>query len=355
MAPERPDLSQASPAIRAYIEELEAELRRYRQPRQTHGYMTPPPETRGEEVESPGVSEPPTTLNLVTASALGAIKRSPRHLYLRQRRGGMGVFDLETRGDDTPALLAIADESQSLLIFTNWARVFRLPVSKLAESAVHARGESLSERLDFEPGETPVCLLPAQASGYVALVSQSGMVRCLRHHLFGEYLKPGTVLFNPHENGQLVTACWSPGDGDLLLVTRAGLAIRFSEKQIPPKGETGIRLSADDQVAAITPVDEDSSVFILGADGKGALRLMKGFAPNKSPGGSGKLAMKAGKVAAALTVEPGDDVFILTRLGKLIRFHADEVAASEGVVQGVNCISLRADEVVYAARGAPLP
>ena len=358
---ERPDLSFVSPEVRRYIEELETELKRYQIHKESRatlkvlarqGPLTYEPEP--VENDSTGISESPNSLNFVTVSVLGMIKRTPRHSYLCQRRGGMGIFDLDTHDDDQPAIITIADESQSLLIFTNLARVFRLPLSKLAESPIRARGETLVERLSLELGEHPVSILPDQAVGLVALVSQSGMVRCLRHHLFGDYLKPGTVLFNIRENGPLTTAGWISGDADLFLATRNGLAIRFPTKLIPPKGEIGIRLSAEDEVIAITEVDDDSSVFILGADGKGTLRLMTGFAPNKSAGGSGKHAMKTNRISAAVKVEPQDDLFIISQLGKLIRFHADEVASSEGVVLGVHVINLRADEAVAAVKGAPI-
>jgi hypothetical protein len=101
MRPERPDLSGVDAKILAYIEALEAELGR-RAP------VTPRVEVL-DTSEPPNPTEPPTTLNLITASAGGAIKRTPRHFYTRQRRGGMGIFDLETGPGDAPTLLAIAD------------------------------------------------------------------------------------------------------------------------------------------------------------------------------------------------------------------------------------------------------
>jgi DNA gyrase subunit A len=353
----RPDLSRVDPAIREYIEALEAEIQRFSRhvPKES-----PKPVQSVETEELPPVSEvlepsePPTTLNVVTASLRGVIKRTPRHLYLRQRRGGMGIFDLETHSEDNPAFLAIADEAQSLLIFTNYARVYRLPVNKLPESPVRSRGQALDERLLLEPDERPAAILPDQASGYVALVSQSGVVRCLRHHLFGEYMKPGTALFNIKESGPLAAACWTPGDAELLITTQNGLAIRFGEKLIPPRGALGIRLSAGDAVVGVTSVDDSSRVFILSSEGKGTLRLMSGFAPNKAPGGSGKVVMKAERIVAAFSVEPVDDIFVISHLGKIIRLKSEEVASSEGAIQGVYCINLRGDETTGAVRSIPV-
>lgn len=294
------------------------------------------------------ISEPPTTVNVITVSTEGIVKRTPRHLYTRQRRGGMGVFDLETSSNDCPHLLTTVDEANSLVILTSMARAFRLPINKLSESPVHARGEALNARIPLEPEEKIAAILPEQATGYVAMVSQSGMVRSLRHHLFGEYLRPGTSVYNYREFGPLAAACWTPGDADLVIATKKGLAIRFSEKLIPPQGIRGIRVEAGDQAVAITSVFSDSGVFFLGNDGKGTIRQMAAFNPNKSPGGSGKYAMKTDRLVTALTIDQVKDIFIISRLGKIIRFSSDEVPATEGVVQGVNCISLRGDECMAA-------
>ena len=84
----------------------------------------------------------------------------------------------------------------------------------------------------------------------------------------------------------------------------------------------------------------------MGGDGRGTVRLMDGFTPNKSPGGSGKIAFKGEKVIGAMAVTPESDAFIISRLGKIIRFKASEIPPKEGVVQGVNCMSLRGDECV---------
>jgi len=346
---ERPDLTDLDPRVRAYIEALEVELKRF-SPHQEQI-------TTAVELEVSDPTELPTTLQLVTISRQGFIKRTPRHLYARQRRGGMGIFDLETQADDYPAFLSIADEAQSLLIFSNFARVFRLAVNKIPESPVRNRGITLQEWLQFEPDERVAAVLPDQATGYVAMVSQNGAVRSLRHHLFGNYMRPGTVFLNIKETGPLAAACWTPGGGDLVIATSKGQAIRFSEKLIPPKGEQGIRLAEDDSIIAVTHVKAENAVFLAGSDGKGTRRLMAGFTPNKSPGGGGKTALKVEKIKliAAFMVEATDDIFMISRLGKIIRYHADEVPETEGVVQGVTCMALRSDEVIAAVRCFPAP
>jgi DNA gyrase/topoisomerase IV subunit A len=85
---------------------------------------------------------------------------------------------------------------------------------------------------------------------------------------------------------------------------------------------------------------------VFGAGGKGAVRLMSGFRSNKAPGAGGKAALKTDRLVGAAVVGENDDVFAISRLSKIIRFLAAEVPPKEGVVQGVNCMALRADEAV---------
>jgi DNA gyrase subunit A len=261
----------------------------------------------------------------------------------------MGVFGLETPENDPPAFLTIADESQHLILVTNQARAFRLPVSALPESPVHSRGQSLEERLRLNPDERLALILPDQGGTYFALLSQRGHIHWMAGHLLGEKLLPGTALYEVEKLGPPAAACWTPGDGDLFIATRQGRAIRFATRQVPMRGCLGIRLDRDDVAVAVTAVRPDSGVFLLSADGRGTIRLMSGFRANKSPGSGGKVAIKTDHLVSAAAVSDTDDLFLASRLGKIIRFQATEIPPKEGVVQGVNCMALRADETTVAA------
>jgi DNA gyrase subunit A len=335
---ERPDLSGVDPALRAYVEALEAELARVRRPERASA------EALLASLPSEP-SEPPTTRNLITISAGGVVKRTLRHLYDRQHRGGMGIFDLETSEADPPALLTIADQSQALVVITDQGRAFRLPVAELPESPVHGRGQSLAQRLSWLGGERPAVAFPDSGGTFLVLVTRRGQVRRMRYHYFGSSLLPGTLLHDIKEGGAPAATCWTSGENELFIVTRKGDAIRFAERQIPVRGCLGIRVDPDDAVVGVATVQPTGGVFLIGADGKGTIRLMEGFTANKAPGAGGKVSMKTDQMIGAVAVAENEDLFIISQLGKIIRFRADEVPAKEGVVQGVNCMSLRADEV----------
>ena len=188
-------------------------------------------------------------------------------------------------------------------------------------------------------------MLPSRETGNIAILSERGYVRLLRHNYVGEKMRPGTPLFDVGRFGPVATANWSSGEDELFIATKLGKGIRFREKMVHTNGSLGIRLDRNDDVVAITGVTENSGVLVMGADGKGTIRLMEGFAANKAPGSGGKTAMKTDHLIGAMTVKESDDIFAISRLSKIIRFQAIEIPPKTGVVQGVNCMSLRADEV----------
>ncbi len=264
----------------------------------------------------------------------------------------MGVFDLETAEPDPPTLLTLVDEEDYFLLFTGSGRAFRLPVTTLAAAPVRANGEFLAAKLDLRPEEKIVALLPDQGGEYAALVSQRGWVQRVHNNYLGKSLLPGMTFHNIKNGGALTAACWTSGNGDLLIVTRAGKGIRFAERHVHARGCLGLRVDVDDAVVGVTAVSNSSDVFLLSHDGKGTIRQMRGFRANKAPGAGGKIVMKTDGLVTAVTVTASNDLFIVSQSGKIIRFQTNEVPEKEGVVQGVNCMGLRNDVATAVAVAA---
>lgn len=327
---ERPDLSQVTAEVRAYIEALEAQL-------------ATRPSAESSKRASPTPNEPETTLNLLSLSQHGRGKRTPRHLYGRQNRAGMGVFDLESGEGDFAAQLTIADAAADVLLLTNYGRAFRLPASAWPQTAVRASGQAITEQLPLRDNERIAGMLPADAGKYLIMVSQRGWVQRIAASYVGPSLLNGMSFHNVKEGGLITAVCWTAGDGQLFIATRQGKAIRFNESQISVRGGLGLRVDLQDEVVAVTAVYDHSQILLLTADGKGTLRHMSTFMANKAPGAGGKAAMKTDSLLAAFTVSENDDLFMIAQSGKMIRFAVADVPAKEGAVQGVNCMSLRND------------
>ncbi|MCZ7667931.1 MAG: hypothetical protein M5U34_12425 [Chloroflexi bacterium] len=173
-------------------------------------------------------------------------------------------------------------------------------------------------------------MLPADEGQTIAIASQRGWLRTIPAARLNRNLIPGTSFFDVQQGGQVTTACWIYGDDDLFMATRQGKAIRFSAQQVHKSGSLGLRVDVGDQVVAITAVTNESGVFLISQDGKGTIRLMSGFRENKAPGAGGKVALKTERLAGALTTQATDDLFVISKLGKIIRFQAEEVPPKEG-------------------------
>ncbi len=331
MLPERPDLTGLAPDVVEYICALESELARL-QPSKTAD------ETPLE------LTEPPTSINVVVWSAGGWIKRTPRHLYTRQRRGGMGIFDLDLPADDAPHQVLAADEADTLVCLTDFGRAYPLPLADLPAQEIRSKGQRLADYLTLAASEKLVAVVPVRPEGQLVLLTQTGHLRLLRHN-YVAVSQPGKALLDVGKLGPLAAAAWiAPGD-DVFIATQMGQGIRFGAGKVSPTGSLGIRLEGGDAVLGVCGVGETGRVLLVSADGKGTVRQMSGFRANKMPGAAGKVAMKTDRLAGVTAVAAEQDVFIISKLSKIIRFPASEIPPKEGVVQGVNCISLRADEV----------
>ncbi|MCB0064634.1 MAG: hypothetical protein KDE19_21070 [Caldilineaceae bacterium] len=333
MSLERPDLSGISEEVLAYIEALEEAVEAAQRSNRS---------VRSEPSLEP--SEPPTTMNVISISAGGLAKRTPRHLYLRQRRGGMGIFDLDAEEDDIPNFLTVADESAGLVLVTNQGRALRTEVKTIVETEIRGRGQPLLADFPLRDGEKLSLVFPDQGGSYLIMVSERGQVRRIGSQYLGKSLQPGTMLYNTAEGGAPTAVCWSGGNSELFIATRQGKAIRFAERLVPVRGCLGLRVDPGDYVVGVAATTEEGGVFLLNDEGKGTIRLMNGFTANKSPGSGGKVAMKTDALVGAMAIEDTDDIFIISQLGKIIRFQATEIPAKEGVVQGVNCMNLRSDQ-----------
>ncbi|WP_420629414.1 DNA gyrase C-terminal beta-propeller domain-containing protein [Candidatus Leptofilum sp.] len=333
---ERPDLSSVSPDVLAYIEALEAALLKSK--------SSQPTRRRSTEVEP---SEPPTTQQVITISQRGMAKRTARHLYGRQRRSGIGVFDLDVDEHDFPAQIVVVDESKRLLLFSNLGRVFPIAVADIHQTdELRAPGESLTNQFPFHGNEHIIGALPAEAGQYVILASQRGWVQRVAASYFGKSLIPGMSFHDVKQGGQITAVTWTNGSEEIFLATQQAQGIRFRETQVPARGGClGLRVAPGDEVVAVASVTERSGVFVVGHDGKGTIRLMGGFRMNKAPGAGGKTIFKSDQLIGAVTVKEKDDLFILAQGGKMIRFQASEVPPKTGVVQGVNCMEVRNDVV----------
>ncbi|MEZ4580261.1 MAG: hypothetical protein R3A10_01175 [Caldilineaceae bacterium] len=215
--PERP-----CAGVLAYIEALEARLDALESD-----------DARAHNEREP--SEPPTTQNVITISRQGGQAHA---ISTRQRRGGMGVFDLDCDDNDVPVPAHGGCERRH---GDRDERAFCLPIWRIcARGDVRLDGHALGLQLGLQGGSRLRWPSPT-ATTPISTASPSGQVRRFNAHYFGTSLRAGTILFDVREIGAPAASCWSSGGGDLFIATQQGKGIRFSERQVPVRGCLGLR------------------------------------------------------------------------------------------------------------------
>lgn len=359
-------INQASPALQRYIRTLEMENSRLRQElmelrqsavRRQRAELARETRSDAAPTQLPTMRYPDDVM-VLTVTRGGLAKRTPLNDYSTQRRGGMGVFDIQSTRDDLAAHLAVTRASASLLVLSSRGRAFRVAVDNLPLAEVRGRGASIPERLLFTEDEAVAAVLPLDdeqdSRSTVLIATQSGWLRSLHRNYVGPRLQPGTLLSDPKRGGAPAVMALSNGASDVLLVLRSGLGYRFPERLISREGVRGIQTRPDDPVIGLVSVQSDEDeVLLVTADGQGTRRQMAGFASNKSPGGQGKVIMKSDAVAGAARVGHGDEALCISGFAKIIRFAIDEIPAKSGNVQGVAVLDTRGDSLAALAVATP--
>lgn len=359
-------ISQSSPALQRYIRTLELENARLRQEllelRQGAARRQRAETAREARSEAPSTQlvtpRHPDDVMVLTVTSRGLAKRTPLNDYSTQRRGGVGVFDIQSTREDLVAKLAVTRASASLLLLSSRGRAFRIPVDSLPLAEVRGRGASLPERLLFTADETVAALLALDDEqdprNTVLIATQSGWLRSMHRTYVGPRLQPGTLLSDPKRGGPPAVMALSSGSSDVLLVLRSGLGYRFPERLISREGVRGIQTRPDDTVVGLVSIQSDEDeVLLVTADGQGTRRQIAGFASNKSPGGQGKVIIKSDALAGAARVSSGDEALCISGFAKIIRFAVDEAPAKSGNVQGVSILDTRGDSLAALAVIAP--
>jgi len=342
---------------------------------------------------------------IVTLSHRGYVKRTPASEYRLQGRGGKGLKGMETKAtkgdepDDFVEHLFSVQAHDYLLFFTNTGRVYVERVFELPEGSRTSTGRSIKNVLNLKPEEKVAAMLRLERvvdeqgsditfredAGYVFFATRNGKVKKTALHDFRNYRKDGIIAIKLDEGNDLMGVSLTSGEDEVILVTRKGLSIRFTEgvyrrpqldageegeevleeepvdeegadddgtPQIRPQGRatagvTGIRLSKDDVVVGMAIVTPGSTLLVAAENGLGK---RTGFAsyPVRRRGGKGVKTMnvteKTGLVVGAVTVTEQDELMLMTSTGQSIRIRVSEIRETGRVAQGVKLLTLKEGE-----------
>lgn len=299
---------------------------------------------------------------VVTLTRFGYIKRTPIDAYRSQKRGGKGITALTTREDDFVVDMFTTSTHRYLLFFTNKGKCYKLRAWQIPEAGRQARGTAIVNLLQLDSDEkvtSAIKLHGDEKNMYLIMATKSGMVKKTPLEQYENVRKGGIVGITLKEGDELIGTRLTDGSYDILLVTRNGMSIRFSEKDVRPMGRTsmgviGIRLDEDDEVISMVPYFENTTLLVATVNGFGKRTDLEEYKV-QTRGGKGVLTYrvtdKTGPLAGALSVSEDDDIMLISTDGTIIRMHVDEISVLSRVTQGVTLMrTSEENKVVSLAR-----
>jgi len=294
---------------------------------------------------------------VITVSHEGFIKRIPMHLYRRRVSSGKALAGMERFEDDYLERVFVAKTQGWLLTFTEGGHLHYLPVLDVPEGGRASRGQSIYALTRADRSDAIVTMLAADdlsAERDVVFTSERGV-----------------IASGVKDGDRILDVRLSDGTGEVMLITKAGRAIRFPESDLSVLGRTaqgvkGIDLKNGDVVVGLLLIRRDAWVMSVNEDGLGKRTEVSDF-PLQKRGGLGTMAVPTGEestLVSALEVLEGDEVMVVTAGGRVTRLVVDEVPAQGRRTQGRRLVELAGgDRVVevtraYGAAGArrePVP
>ncbi len=336
-------------------EELEKLKEKYGDERKTRIYLSAVEEISEEDL----VAKEDT---IITVTKTGYIKRLPPSTYRAQRRGGKGVVGMTTKQEDEIEHLISASTHDQLMFFTDHGRVFILKAWEIPESSRQAKGQAVVNLINIDQSEKIEAVLPlnpqngANGTRYILLATKNGTVKRVALSQFKNLRASGIIAIKLDKNDSLSWAKGTDGKMNVLLVTKNGKSIKFSENDIrpmgrPARGVRGITLEKEDEVMGMevvpqrreTPADKRRKFFqdILVVTEKGlGKRTPVGQFPLQKRGGKGvkvaEITQRTGDVGGALQVnEEVEQIIITSKTGQVIKLPLKNIPQLGRATQGV--------------------
>ena len=312
---------------------------------------------------------------IITLTHGGLLKRTNVSSYRAQRRGGKGVIGMGTRegaadeDKDFIEHLFTASTHDFLAFFTNTGRVYVERVHEIPDMGRAARGRSIANLLELKQGEKIAAMIriPSksgpnkedvtwQQPGFLFFSTQMGTVKKTPLEDFANVRKGGIIAIGIETGDTLIDVKLTTGQSEVVLITRDGMSIRFSEEDVramgrPAGGVRGIHTDKTDAVVAAAIVAPDATLLVAGDNGIGKRTAFDEYRV-QSRGGKGIITMKTtektGGVVGALPVRDTDEIMLITTGGQMVRTFVKDIREAGRNTQGVKLIDLSENDKLQA-------
>ena len=300
---------------------------------------------------------------VITITRSGYIKSIPLATYRQQRRGGVGVTGMGMKDEDYIEHLFVCSTHDYLLFFTNRGKVYRSKVYDLPDApSRQSKGRHLGNVLPLRESERVQSVLATRdyaESEYLVFATRDGVVKKTEFELYNTPIKAdGIIAINIRDEDELVAVRRvDPGD-EILMISRAGLAVRFSEADARSMGRdtSGVRgmdvaSPADNHVIAMDVARPGQDLLVVTENGYGKRTSIDEYRKT-SRGAKGVKTIQQtetkGALAGALVVREHQELVFISRDGMVQRISVRGINRYGRSSQGVRLMNLRPDDVVSA-------
>lgn len=287
---------------------------------------------------------------VVTMSHFGYIKRMTVDTYRNQKRGGRGITGMQTKQDDFVEQMFIASTHNTIMFFTNKGKVYRLKCYDVPEAGRTAKGTAIVNLLQLDGDERVTALIPVQVFSegqFLLMATKKGTIKKTSLMEYNNNRKTGLQAIALKDDDELIDVRLTDGERNIVMVTREGMSITFSESDVRAVGRVsqgvrGIRLDDDDYVVGMEPIyDQSQYLLTITENGFGKRTELSEYRV-QSRDGKGvltyKITPKTGKVVGIKVVGDNDEVMLITDTGILIRISCGDISVLGRSTQGVTLI-----------------
>jgi DNA gyrase subunit A len=295
----------------------------------------------------------------ITVSNTGYIKRTAITQYRNQKRGGKGRIGMRTKEEDFVSHLFVASTHAYIMIFSDKGRAYWLKVHEIPDVGPGGKGKSIANLVSMEEGERIAAMLAVKTfddDKFIMMGTRRGVVKKTALSAFSNPRVGGIIAMGVEEGDSVIAVQVTDGSSEILIGTRAGMAIRFPESDVRSMGRTaygvrGITLRDDDYVVGMEAVKPGGSLLSVTEHGYGKRTDLEEYRV-QSRGGLGIINIETsernGQVVGVAYVETGDEILLITQQGMILRMQTDGVRAIGRATQGVRLIDIADDDRVVA-------
>ncbi len=300
--------------------------------------------------------------SVITLTHFGYVKRLPADTYKSQKRGGKGIVGLSTREEDFVEKLFITSTHNYIMFFTNKGRVYRLKAYQIPEAGRQAKGTAIVNLLELDGDEKITAVIPVEnynEGSYLIMATKNGHVKKTDLMEYDSIRKGGLAAVTLRENDELIEVRLTDGTKDIILVTRNGMSIRFSEDDVRPLGRVsqgvrGISLEEGDYVVGMGASIPDATLLVVTENGFGKRTELDEYKV-QSRAGKGiltyRVTEKTGMVVGVKLVHETDELMLISSDGTIIRMEVSGISILGRATQGVTLMRTSGgNKVVSIAR-----